>query len=113
MNKSYSLVSPSLFIQEDAYNAKVASMQSNPDEFPDIFLKINDGDFTNWFIHVTKMSLVEVSKKESRIQCEYAVAHVPKGITDADIEKMKPKLAPVLDAVLLDIMKESTDLLRG
>src|SRR5665213_2681039 len=98
MNKSYSIVSPSLFKKEDEYRAKVKLLEENPDEFPDIYLKINEGDFTNWFIHVTKMDLVEVDKKHTRIQCEYGIVRVPKGVSDTDIDKAKPQLGVVLDA---------------
>jgi hypothetical protein len=114
MNNSYSIVDPALFLKEKEYEEKVKLLQKNENEFPNIYFKINEGNFKNWFIQITDVDIIKKKKKDAvSMRCKYSVVKVPKSISDKDIKDTKPELDLVVGQVFEEIIQETNSLLES
>lgn len=96
---SYSYVDAEIFAKDKA-------------EGEDIFLKLNEGQFKDWVVQITKIEVNddEINEEICNMRMEYVVLKVPKNVKDEQVTESKPKLDIVLGNVLNDILKEAISL---
>ena len=108
MNKNYSLVDPLVFIKEEEYFQQLEELNKNPDKFPRIYFRVNEGTYKNWHFCIDNAQLIDDNNGETAsVRCTYNVMRVPKKVTEEEIVKSQPQLDQIINEVFLDILQTS------